>query len=332
MTRTNSTSGSKKNGSRHILVTGCAGFIGSSFVDYVIANHPHIKIVGVDNLSTGRRSAINKAIDFFEGSILDEDFLRQIFNQHNIEYVFHFAALPRISFSVNNPVLTTRTNVEGTVSLLTVAKDYQVKRVVFSSSSSIYGGADRMPTTETENPANPKSPYAVQKYAGELMCRVYSNIFDLDTVCLRYFTVFGPGQYGDSPYSTVISAWLESLYYPEVKKGFIEGDGEQSRDFCYVDNVVRANLLAMEAPGKLNGMVLNIAHGEQTSLNKARKLIEKYSKQRLSLEQRPPRLGDVRHTYADISLAKKIIGYEPNVNFEEGIKRTVEWFENRRLL
>ena len=148
---------------------------------------------------------------------------------------------------------------------------------------------------------------------------------------MRYFNVFGPGQYGDSPYSTVVSAWLESVYFPKKKKAFIEGDGNQSRDFCYIDNVVLANILAMESKRKFNGEVLNVAYGSQTKINEVKKLIEKYSDKTLNLEKRPPRLGDVRHTRADISKARKLLGYNPQVDFEEGLKKTIEWFKSRKI-
>jgi len=157
------------------------------------------------------------------------------------------------------------------------------------------------------------------------------DLYDLDTICLRYFNVFGPKQYGDSPYSTVVAAWLEAVYFPKKKIAFIEGDGNQSRDFCYVDNVVEANILAMQSKKKFGGEFFNIAHGERTNLLEVKKLLEKYSGKKIDLEKRKPRLGDVRHTHADISKAKKWFGYKPTVNFEEGLKRTVEWWENKSI-
>lgn len=314
---------------KSILVTGCAGFIGSSFVKGFKSKYPSIEIIGLDDFSTGRKEDVDTSITFYEGSILDEELLDRIFSKHKPEYVFHFAALPRVSFSVKNPRLTAEVNIIGTVTLLTAASKYGVKRFVFSSSSSVYGGAKSLPTKEAENPPDPKSPYASQKYADEIFCRNFSQLFDLDTICLRYFLVFGPGQYGDATYSTVISAWLESMYFPEAKDSFIEGDGTQSRDFCYVDNVVDANILAMEASGKFGGDVFNIAHGKATSLNEVKSLIERLTGKPLKLESRPPRNGDVMHTHADITKARDILGYEPKVSFDEGLRATVEWFEKR---
>lgn len=313
-----------------ILVTGCAGFVGSCFVKQFRQEYSETQVVGIDDFSSGRRDAVDPEITFYEGSILDEELLEDIFSKHSPEFVFHFAALPRVSLSVKNPRLTSQVNIVGTVSLLTAAKDHGVKRFIFSSSSSIYGGADKLPTTESENLPNPKSPYAAQKYAGEKFCQIFSDLYGLDTVCLRYFLVFGPGQYGDAPYMTVIAAWLEALYFPQGKQAFIEGDGSQSRDFCYIDNVVSANILAMRAERSFRGDVYNIAHGQQTTLNEVKNLIEKFTGKELKLEKREPRLGDVKHTHADIAKAKKELGYQPKVNFEEGLKRTIEWYESRK--
>ena len=312
-----------------ILVTGCAGFIGSNFTKQFKAIFPTSTIIGVDDLSTGRKSEIGSSVLFHKGSITDEKFIDKIFKQYRPEYVFNFAALPRVSYSIEQPLKTSDVNISGTVNLLNKAKEYKVKRFIHSSSSSVYGGAKKLPTKEYENFPDPKSPYAAQKYTNEIFCRIFSNIFGLDTACLRYFNVFGPGQYGDSPYSTVVSAWLESLYFPKNKKAFIEGDGNQSRDFCYIDNVVAANILAMQYKKKLNGECFNVAHGERTSVNQIKELVQKYTGRKLQLEKRPKRVGDVLHTHADISKARKFLGYKPKVKFEQGLKKTVEWFESR---
>lgn len=313
-----------------VLVTGCAGFIGSNFCNQFIKKYPEIDVVGVDDLSSGRKSEINKKIIFYKASITDEKKIDKIFAKHKPDFIFHFAAIPRVSFSVENPSKTTLANVYGAVVVLEKAVKYGCKRFILSSSSSVYGGAKKMPTKESENFPDPKSPYAGQKYSDEIFCKIFANIFDIDTVCLRYFNVYGPLQYGDSAYSTVISAWLESLYFPNNKKAFIEGNGKQSRDFCYVDNVVSANMLAMESKSKLNGEIFNIAHGERVSVNTVKKLIEKYTTKKILLEKRPSRKGDVLHTYADISKAEKILKYKPKVKFEEGLIKTIEWFENRK--
>ncbi|MFH0830789.1 MAG: NAD-dependent epimerase/dehydratase family protein [Parcubacteria group bacterium] len=313
-----------------ILVTGCAGFIGSNFCKQFKQISPNVTIIGLDDFSTGRRDALDSSVTLFEGSILDRTLLKKIFEKHKPQYVFHFAALPRVSYSVEHPAETTAANILGTVQLLDQSRLHKVKRFIFSSSSSVYGGAKQLPTREADNPPNPQSPYALQKYTCEPFCQMFSKLYGLDTVCLRYFNVFGPGQYGDAPYSTVVSAWLEALYFPKAdKKPFLEGDGSQSRDFCYVDNVVQANLAAMEYDGKLGGEVFNIGHGERTSLLEVRDLIEKETRRKLGLESRPPRVGDVAHTQADISRARKVLGYKPTVGFAEGLKRTVAWYNER---
>lgn len=323
---------------KSILVTGVAGFIGSNLVTQAKAQFPKTEIIGIDNFSTGRRDAlprqqagIHSNFTFYEGSITDAKFLETVFKKHKPEYVIHFAALPRVSYSVLHPAETTEANIFGTVNLLEKARDHKVKRVVYSSSSSIYGGAKKLPTKESENPPHPVSPYGLQKFVGEPFCKMFSDLYGLDTVALRYFNVFGPGQYGDSPYSTVVSAWLELLYFPQKgQRPFLEGDGKQSRDFCYVDNVVQANLKAMLAPRKMGGEAFNVGHGDRTDLLTVKRLIEQYTGKKIDLEKRAARLGDVRHTHADIAKAKKWFGYTPEVGFEEGLKRTVEWYEERK--
>lgn len=320
---------------RTILVTGCAGFIGSNFVRQFKKKFKTVRVIGIDNLSSGRMSALppldTSSFVFYKGTILDKKLLENIFAKHKPEYVFHFAALPRVSYSMKYPRETSETNILGTVALLGAAQKHGVKRFIYSSSSSIYGGAKTLPVKESENIPDPRSLYATQKYVGEIFCKNFSELLGLDTVSLRYFNVFGPGEYGDSPYSTVISAWLEALHFPKKKRAFLEGDGNQSRDFCYVDNVVAANILAMRSRKNFGGETFNIAHGERTRVNDVKKLIEKYTGRILELERRPPRIGDVRHTHADISKAKKMLGYRPLVNFEEGMKRKVLWFEGRQV-
>jgi len=314
---------------KSILVTGCAGFIGSSFIKIFKKKFPKTGIVGIDDFSTGRRDIVDSSIIFYEGSITNEKFLENIFSKHKFQYIFHFAALPRVFYSVEHPRYTSEANIIGTVALLEASKNHGVKRFIYSSSSSVYGNAKKLPTKESENIPNPKSPYAVQKYASESFCKMFSELYGLDTVCLRYFNAFGPGQFGDSSYSTVVSAWLEALFFPKNKKAFIEGDGNQTRDFCYIDNIISANILSMESKKNLKGDVFNIANGVKTKINTVGKLIEKYTTRKLNLEKRPGRLGDPRHTHADIAKAKRVLGYTPKIDFDEGLKRTVVWFQSR---
>ena len=313
-----------------ILVTGCAGFIGSNFVAGFKKQFPKTTIVGIDDFSGGRRDAVDSGIVFYEGSITDTKLVDSIFAKHKPEFVFHFAALPRVSYTVAHPRESAEVNVLGTVALLEASKKYSVKRFIFSSSCIVYGDAKKLPTDEKEIISDLRSPYAIQKYASELFCRQFSEFYGLDTVCLRYFNAYGEGQYGDSPYCTVVAAWLESMYFPKNKKGFIEGTGVNSRDLVHVSDVVQANILAMQSQKDLKGEVFNIASGQKISVKEVRALIEKFTGQKLSLERRPPRPKDVRHTLADISKAKKMLGYKPNVSFEKGLKDTIMWFESRK--
>ena len=310
-----------------ILVTGPAGFIGSNFVQKFKSQFPRVKIIGIDDFSTGRRAALDKTITFYNGSIADRGLLIKIFEKHKPEYIFHFAALPRVSYSIAEPTKSSLVNILGTVLLLEMAKDYKTKRVIISSSSSVYGDAKKLPTSEIKNEPHPISPYALQKYTDELFAKMFSKIYGMDTVCLRYFNVFGPGQRGDAPYATVIGAWLEGLYFPNNKELFIEGDGSQSRDFCFVHNVVEANILAMKRSKKFNGDCFNIAGGRRVNLRTVKQLIEKYTNRKLHLEKRPARLGDIKHTEADINKARRLLGYQPKVNFKDGLKQTVSWFK-----
>jgi len=314
---------------KSILVTGCAGFIGANFVREFKKRYPKTKIVGIDNFSTGRRDALDKTITFYRGSICNRKLLEKIFLRHRLTYVFHFAALPQVSYSVENPAETTEVNVFGTVLLLEMARDNKVKRFIHSSSSAVYGDAKELPTKEGNELLHPRSPYGLQKYTDEPFLKMFSDLYGLDSVALRYFNVFGPGQYGGSAYATVICNWLEGLYFRHKGKPFLESDGKQSRDFCYVKNVVDANIKAMKVKGSLRGETINIGHGKRTTLLEVRKLIEQYTEKKLSLERRPTRLGDVRHTHADISKARRLLGYRPLIDFETGLRETVEWFEER---
>ena len=327
-----------------ILVTGCAGFIGGNFCRQFRKKFPNTEIIGIDNLSTGRRSAIEPTITFYKGSILNATLLEKIFAEHKPEFVFHFAAIPGVGYSVEHPRKTAEVNIVGTAALLEAAQKHGAKRFIYSASSSVYGGVAKMPTKESENLPSPQSPYAAQKYASEILCCIASQISNLDTVCLRYFNVFGPGQYAGTAYAAVIPAWLETIFPAKISaktergnkkflRGYIEGDGNQTRDFCFIENVVSANIIAMKYKKRLKGDVFNIACGERTSLNQTAKMIEKFTAhtgKKLNLEKRPARIGDIRHSYADISKAQKTLDYKPKVKFEEGLKRTVAWFESRK--
>ena len=312
-----------------ILVTGAAGFIASNFIQKFKKEFPATEIVGIDDFSTGRKESLDPEITFYKGSITDAKLLKKIFSKHLPEYIFHFAARPRVSYSVEHLQETTEVNIGGTAALLEASRDFGVKRFINSSSSAVTGPTKQLPTPESVE-VNPISPYAFQKYSGEVLSRMASNLYGFDTVSLRYFNVFGPGQYGDSPYATVIAGWLEAAYFPKKKVGYIEGDGKQAKDVCFVDNVVDANILAMKHPKPLKGEVFNIAHSKPISINDIRKLIEKHSGRTLDLEQRPARVGDVRFSHADIKKAKRVLGFKPETNFETCLKKTIVWFEARK--
>ena len=315
---------------KSILVTGCAGFIGSNFVKGFKKKYPETTILGIDNFYSGRPELLNKSVIFYEGDIADVTLIDKIFATHKPEYVFHFAAVPRVTRSVEFPIETSQANIMGGLSLLNAARNHKVKRFIFSSSSSIYGDKAKKPTAEKENFPNPLTPYAAQKYTMELFLKMWPHLYGVDTVALRYFNVFGPGQYGDSPYASVLSGWLESIYFPqEGKKPYLEGDGKQYRDFSYVDNVVSANLLAMEHKQPLNGEAFNIACGDKITILQAKELIEKHTGKELKLEKRPARLGDIKFSQANISKAKRVLGYKPIVKFEEGLIRTIDWYKDR---
>lgn len=313
-----------------ILITGCAGFIGSNFVSKFKQDFPETEIIGIDDFSGGRRDAIGKNINFYEGSVTDDALLEKVFRSHKPDYVFHFAALPRVSYGVEHPFETTVVNLAGTVALLEKSRNHKIKRFIYSSSSAVYGLAKKLPTGEKGEMPKPISPYGLQKHACEQFCKMFSDLYHLDTVSLRYFNVFGPGDFGNSAYSTVIAAWLEGLYFPQNKKVFLDGDGRQSRDFCYVDNVIDANILAMQYAGKFGGEAFNVGSGVRINLLAVKDLIEKYSARELILEHRPARLGDALHTEADISKIKERLGYAPQTDFEIGLQKTIEWFKNRK--
>ena len=311
------------------LVTGGGGFIGSALVREILRRGDQVRVV--DNFLTGRRENLSEVagrIELHELDITDLDRLAPAFQ--GVDFVLHQAALNSIPRSVSNPVNSNRNNVDGTLNVLVAARDAGVKRVVSASSSTVYGETLTLPKRESMIPA-PVSPYGVTKYAGELYAKVFTHVYGLETVSLRYFNVFGPRQDPASPYSGVFSKFITALL--AGKQPTIFGDGEQSRDFTFVDNVVEANLLACTAPSAA-GDVFNIAVGERHSLNQTIELlcriIAKQNAAKLATAIRPiyapPRAGDIRHSQADISAARERLGYNPKILFEEGLERTVEWY------
>jgi nucleoside-diphosphate-sugar epimerase len=309
------------------LVTGGAGFIGSHVASALISSGARVRIL--DDLSTGHRENLEEIggnVDFIQGSVADEQLLNKALD--GVELIFHEAAIPSVPRSVESPRQTHVASVDGTFSLLLAARDHKVRRVVYAASSSAYGDQPTLPKSEQMLP-DPLSPYAVAKLVGEYYCQVFTRVYGLETVSLRYFNVFGPRQDPGSQYSGVVSRFISALLSNE--RPVIYGDGEQSRDFTYIDNVVFANLRAAEAQDAA-GKVINVANGERITLNQLlAELKDLTGKQNVTAEYLDPRLGDVRHSLADVSLARKFLGYESKVDLREGLKRTIDWWTASRF-
>ncbi|MCX7751745.1 MAG: SDR family oxidoreductase [Blastocatellia bacterium] len=306
------------------LVTGGAGFIGSHVVERLVALGHRVRVL--DDLSEGRRenlAAVWDRIEFLEGDVRDPEVVRRAVV--GVDYVLHQAALRSVPRSVEDPMATTAVNVLGTVNLLQAAREAGVRRVVFASSSSVYGETSELPLRESQ-PPRPVSPYAVSKLAGEQYCAVFTRLYGMETVSLRYFNVFGPRQDPRSEYAAVIPRFILAALRGEPLE--IHGDGLQSRDFTYVENVVEANVRAATQPG-IAGEVFNIGCGQRYSVLEVKAHLERIFGRSLPARHTPPRKGDVRHTQADMSKAEAGLGYRPLVSFEEGLRRTVEFFAER---
>ena len=303
------------------LVTGGAGFIGSNTVDELLRRGHSVAVL--DDLSTGRERNLPPSrgqVDFFQGSVNDPKIVQRACQ--GADYVLHLAARTSVPRSVKEPAETNRVNVDGTLLVLLAARDAGVRRVVYSGSSSVYGETPTLPKREDMPPA-PISPYGVSKLVGELYGQVFHRAYGLEFVTLRYFNVFGPRQDPGSPYSGVLS-----LFVTAMQKGVpptVYGDGEHSRDFTFVENVVQANLLACEVPG-ISDMVFNAGTGGRYTLNQTLALLEKFAGRPAWAKYLESRVGDIRDSQADISLAREKLGYDPRVGFEEGLRRTWEWY------
>ncbi|MAG40247.1 hypothetical protein CMI41_04750 [Candidatus Pacearchaeota archaeon] len=302
------------------LVTGSAGFIGGHLTDSLLKEG--YQVMGVDNMYSGLESTMDLHISYENFipkyyDITDEN-IEGVFRDFNPDIVFHLAARPGVAQSVSDPIGSNYVNVNGTVNMLNLAKKYNTKRFVFSSSSSVYGGTKELPTRET-CVLDPKSPYALQKKVGEDYCKLFSNIYDLDTVCLRYFNVFGPRQRADSAYAAVISAFCDNV--KNNTNPIIYGDGEQSRDFCFVENVVSANILAATCDAEFSGDVFNIGCGGRVTVNSICNTLN--AKEPIYMPERP---GDVKHSQADISKAENILGYKPMHSYDDGLMKTLDWY------
>jgi nucleoside-diphosphate-sugar epimerase len=305
------------------LVTGGAGFIGSSIVDALVAAG-HEPVV-LDDLSTGFPENLRGEAPLFRGTVDDEALVRKA--TEGVEVVFHLAAHRAVLRSVEHPLTTDTANTHGTLTVLKAALDNGARRVVYASSSSVYGGAAEMPTPESA-PTLPRSPYAVTKLAGEHYARVFAELYGLETVSLRYFNVYGPRQRPDSAYAAVIPLFINALRTGQPPE--VHGDGEQTRDFTYIDDVVAANMRAATAPAEAcSGKAYNIAGGSAYSLLEMLDILGKLLDVTPEPRHTDPRAGDVKHTRADISAAERDLGHVPSVDFEEGLTRTVEWFSSR---
>ena len=308
------------------LITGIGGFIGSSLARELLLRGEQVR--GVDNFSTGRRenlAPIMAQIDFREADILDLEAMKLACA--GVDYVLHQAAIPSVPKSVLDPIGSNQANVDGTVNVLVAARDAQVKRVVFAASSSAYGDTPTLPKHEHMTP-DPISPYAVAKLASERYMISFYRCYGLETVALRYFNIFGPRQDPSSPYSGVLAKFITLMLSGQQPTMF--GDGEQSRDFTYIDNAVDANLLACKAPaGKVAGKVFNVATGRRVTLNETFELLQNLTSYNGSPLHGAERGGDIKHSLADISQAEQCLGYKPVVGFEEGLRRTVDWYRSQ---
>jgi len=308
------------------LVTGAAGFIGSSLVRALLARGDQIR--GVDNFSTGKRENLTEVrdqMDFREADLLDLEAMHSACQ--GVDFVLHQAAIPSVPKSILDPVGSNRANIDGTVNLLVAARDAKVKRVVYAASSSAYGDTPTLPKHEAM-PPNPISPYAVAKLASELYMTSFYRCYGLETVSLRYFNIFGPRQDPSSPYSGVLAKFSMQMLRGEQPTIF--GDGETSRDFTFIDNAVSANLLACAAPAaECVGRVFNCATGRRITLNQTFEALKKLTGYLGAVKYVPERSGDIKHSLADITLAQKHLGYKVLINFEEGLRRTVDWYKTQ---
>ena len=303
------------------LVTGGAGFIGSNTVDELV-RRGH-SVVVLDDLSSGKEdnlAEVRNKITFIKGSITDIEVVRKA--MHEAEYVLHLGARTSVPRSVKDPIETNKINIDGTLNVLVAAKELKVKRVVFAASSSAYGETPTLPKVETMQP-QPISPYGVTKFVGELYGQTFGRCYGLENVALRYFNIFGPRQDPSSPYSGVLAKFCTAFL--EDTPPVVFGDGEQTRDFTYVENAVQANLLACDAPN-VSGKVFNVGVGGRVSLNEVLRELGKITSKTLETKYEPPREGDIRDSQADISQAREFLGYSPQVSFEEGLARTFEWY------
>lgn len=298
------------------LVTGGAGFIGSHIVRYLQETGQTIRVL--DNFSTGSRDNIPAGVEVIEGDVRDVYVVRHAVR--DTDYVLHLAAQISVPLSIENPLATEEVNSLGTLNVLMAARDVGTKRFVLSSSCAVYGDNPNLPLNENYSPS-PMSPYAIAKLSGEYYCKVFTDLYDLPTVVLRYFNVFGPGQRPDSQYAAVIPKFVDAIAAGRTPTIF--GDGEQTRDFVYVENVVGANMLACHSEAAI-GRVINIGSGIATSLNQLLSALGSIAGRQVSANYEPPRTGDIKYSVGDISHARQFLGYEDSIGLREGLRRTYE--------
>lgn len=304
------------------LVTGGAGFIGSHLVHGLVERGHRVRVL--DDFSSGKRAnleGVGTRIELIEGTMVDAATCRK--SCEGVRFVLHQGAVPSVPKSIEDPVTSHRANVDGTFNMLLAARDTGVKRFIYAASSSAYGDSAKLPKVETIL-ADPMSPYGAQKLMGEHYCRVFYLCYGLETLSIRYFNVFGPRQDPTSQYAAAIPAFVSAILRDEPPT--VYGDGEQSRDFTYIDNVVEANLLAAKAP-KTQGEAINVACGERVTVNQIIARINELLGKHVRPNYVDPRPGDIKHSWADISLAERLIGYRPVVTFDEGLRRAIEWYK-----
>jgi len=306
------------------LVTGGAGFIGSHLVGGLLERGHRVRVL--DDFSSGKRENIapfEGRIELIEGDISDAEVCRDACR--DVAIVLHQAAVPSVPKSITDPATSHRANADGTFNMLMAAREAKVRRFVYAASSSAYGESPSLPKVETMR-ASPLSPYAAQKLMGENYCHAFAVCYGLQTISLRYFNVFGPRQDPKSQYAAAIPAFVTAILGDRPPT--IYGDGEQTRDFTYIENVVAANMLAAEAE-RTNGEAVNVACGEHVTVNEIIEQINKLAGKAVRPKHVDPRPGDIKHSWADVALAQKVIGYRPTVPFADGLKRTIEWYANR---
>jgi nucleoside-diphosphate-sugar epimerase len=309
----------------HYLVTGGAGFIGSHLAEELLRRGERVRIA--DSLVTGKRENLAHIpqAEFVQGDLADIDFARR--TVQGVDYVLHQAAIPSVPRSVEDPITSNRANIDASLNVLVAARDAGVRRVVYAGSSSAYGNSPTLPKVETMRTA-PLSPYALQKLVAEQYCQMFTQLYGLETVTIRYFNVFGPRQDPSSPYSGVISLFISAL--AEGRRPNIYGDGEQTRDFTYVANVVDGVLRACQAPDA-SGEVINVATGGRISLNELFRTVRELTGAKVEPTYAEPRAGDVRDSQADIGKARRLLGYEPIVDLARGLQKTVEWYRTAQV-